>query len=73
MTRKQFIWWLYAITTVILLFFVAPILVSAPSTLMVLMAVVLLVLYGVFTWHMWVKQLLDFIETFIEEHLREQK
>lgn len=55
MTRSQkFEWWLYCISAVILFFFLAPALISAADTLMVLLGVILIVIFAVWSWHLWI-------------------
>lgn len=52
--KKKAEWWLYIILGVMLLGFLAPTLVSAADTFAVLMAVLILVLYGVWSWYLWI-------------------
>lgn len=68
MTRRDRIhWWIYAIATVVLWFFFGPYLVSAADTVMVLAAVVLIVLYGVWSWELWVKRFIQIIQERLNE------
>lgn len=55
-------WWVYIVYGIALLFFIAPALISAPDTLLVLGGVLLLVLYGVWSWKLWIKKLVKLIE-----------
>ena len=50
-----FKWWLYVIVSIVLLFFLAPAMISAQDTIIVLLGVVSLVLLGVWSWRLWIK------------------
>lgn len=52
MKHKTISLWAYVITGIILLLFVAPALISAADTVAVLFGVVLLVLYGTWSWRL---------------------
>jgi len=57
MTKKQqFAWWAYIVGGLILILFIVPTLISASDTLAVIAAIVLLVLFGVVSWHFWVRR-----------------
>lgn len=62
MTFKHKIeWWIYAIAAFILLLFVAPAMISADDTLLVIMGVLLLVFFGVWSWQLWISRLINLI------------
>lgn len=74
MTKKsQFIWWSYVIAGIVGILFLCPMLISEPDTLLVLAGVLLLVLYGVWTWHLWFKKSVTFIVIFIRSKINEDK
>lgn len=56
---SAFTWWLYIISGALIFFFLAPMLISAPSTLAVLLGVLILALYGVWSWKLWLRDLFD--------------
>lgn len=51
------IWWGYVCSGLMLLGFVGPTLLSAADTFAVLSGLVLLVLYGVWSWNLWIVKL----------------
>jgi len=55
-------WWLYIFVGVVFLFFVLPSMMSAPDTLTNIAAIMLLVLFGVWSWHLWIKKVLKSLE-----------
>lgn len=58
MTKKQIvIWWIYVIVGVALIYFLAPALISAPDTFLVLLGLLLLALFAVWSWFQWGKSL----------------
>lgn len=58
MTKKRTaLWWSYVVSGVVLLFFLAPSLISAADTVLVLAGVALVISYGVWTWMLWGKSL----------------
>lgn len=59
---KALAWWLYVWAGIILLFFLAPTLLSERDTLMVLVGIVFVVAYGVWSWRFWVKSLIQRIK-----------
>lgn len=62
MTKKQTaIWWVYAIVGIGLIYFLAPALISAADTFLVLLGVLLLVLFAVWSWRLWGKSLAKLI------------
>ena len=66
-TTRKSIWWGYVITGVVLLFFLAPAMISAADTLLVLFGIALLVGYGVWSWMLWFFPLVDLIREFYRE------
>ena len=68
MTKMQkAIWWVYVVSGVILVFFLAPALISAADTFAVLFGVLLLVLFVLWTWHLWAKSLASKIKGAISQ------
>lgn len=68
MTKKmQFVWWIYVLSGVTLILFLAPALISAADTMLVLLGVALLVLYGVWTWKLWFTRFLGFMKESYDE------
>jgi hypothetical protein len=64
--KMKLAWWLYVITAVVVLGFAAPALISAADTLAVIFGVALLVALGVWSWELWVSELI----TFVKEQLK---
>ena len=64
---QQTMWWVYAIASVTLLFFLAPALISAPDTIFVLFGVLLLVLWAVWSWKLWIKSTVQKIKGAISQ------
>lgn len=64
---RKLMWWLYVITGILLLGFIAPALISAADTLAVVFGVVLLAAYGVWTWEQWVSDLINKAKESIRE------
>lgn len=60
--KMQFVWWVYVISGITLIFFLSPALISAADTMLVLLGVALLVLYGVWTWKLWFTRFLNFVK-----------
>lgn len=57
MTRKRaLVWWIYIVSLIVVVLFVVPTMLSASDTGMVLSAIGLLVLIGVLSWNLWVRQ-----------------
>ena len=67
MTMKEFWWWLYLLVGVLLLLFVAPILISAPSTGTVILAIALLVVYARWSWKFWIAGSINKLKEVINE------
>jgi hypothetical protein len=68
MTRKQIItWWIYSICAVVLIYFVAPALISAADTILVLLGVFLLVSFVVWSYYLWIRPLAKLIKDFYNE------
>lgn len=55
---KVFGWWLYVVTGLALLGFIAPALISLPDTLAVIFGLVLLAAYGIWSWELWISDLI---------------
>jgi len=55
------IWWVYAVVGVLMLF-TAPRLISAADTYAVLCGVLMLVLFAVWSWHLWISEVLGYIK-----------
>lgn len=54
-TRRLILWWLYVMTGIILVSVLAPTLLSAPDTTLVLLGIWYIVAYGVWTWYFWLR------------------
>jgi hypothetical protein len=68
MNMKQEIgWWVYVVIGIVLVFFAAPALVSAPDTISVLLGIMGLVAYGVWSYHFWVKRTAIFLINKLKE------
>jgi hypothetical protein len=62
MTRKRILhWWAHVVSGLILIFFLAPALISAADTVAVILGVILLVAFGVWCWRLWFLKLLKLI------------
>lgn len=58
MTKRQiFTNWVYAISGIVLFSFLAPALISATDTALVMFGVLLIILYGVWSYYFWIKPL----------------
>lgn len=60
-------WWIYASYCVVVLPFMAPALISMADTFGVMLGVLLLVLLGVWSWGLWIKRLVHYLEDYIED------
>lgn len=68
MTFKQkFIWWSYMLISVSLIFFLAPALISAADTVLVLLGVALVLAWGTWSWSLWAKQWVKFLKDAFNE------
>lgn len=68
MTRKQIItWWIYSICAVVLIYFVAPALISAADTILVLLGVFFLVSFVVWSYYLWIRPFAKLIKDFYNE------
>lgn len=68
MSRKEIsVWWAYVVLGFVLFGFVAPAMISAADTMIVIGGVLFCVLFGVWTWHLWVKDLMAKLEKIIEK------
>lgn len=56
LTKDEARWWVYIVSGVCLLPFIAPALISAHDTVMVLLGILLLVIYAVWSWKFWIKR-----------------
>lgn len=60
--RKTIIWWVYAISGVVLIFFLAPAMISAADTFLVIGGIVLVTAYAVWSWRLWIKSAIQTIK-----------
>lgn len=68
MTRKQIItWWIYSICAVVLIYFVAPALISGADTILVLLGVFFLVSFVVWSYYLWIRPFAKLIKDFYNE------
>jgi hypothetical protein len=57
--KQKLFWWIYCVSGLVLLTTIAPALVSASDTGMVSIGIILLVLYGTWSWYLWIKALIE--------------
>lgn len=63
MTNSKIVeWWTYIISGIVLLGFLAPAMISAADTIIVVLGLILLVLYGLWSYTFWVKPLFNLIK-----------
>lgn len=68
MTKKQqFKWWVYIVGGLVLILFIVPTLLSARDTIAVISGIVLLVIFGVISWHLWIKSAFQSIKGKLSE------
>jgi hypothetical protein len=48
-------WWLYVFCGIMLRWFIGPVLISAPDTVLVVLGVVLWVGFGIWSYYLWIK------------------
>jgi hypothetical protein len=65
-TKRTVHWWLYIIAGIVLLFILAPALISAADTLAVILGIAFLVIYGVWSWKLWIVPTLNRIRDYDE-------
>jgi len=64
--RKTISWWAYLITSVILLFFLAPAMISAADTFLVILGFAFLTAHGIWSWKFWILPLINKIREYNE-------
>lgn len=65
---RPLFWWIYAIVGILLLTVIAPALISARDTFLVVFGLVLLVMYGTWSWYLWIKALIELGMPKVETH-----
>lgn len=65
--KKKMKWWAYIICGIVLILFLVPAMISAKDDFAVIGGIVLLIIFGVVSWHFWISKCIQSIKAKFNE------